>query len=279
MLDLNEQMWGQTLELNRLFVNRTKDELTVQSVKASCGCTLVDSERYAGQRVPPSGSLAIQIVLKTELNPGRRERRVTVATVDGRSFDLRIQLTVIGTWCLSEDAVDFGGVAVGATEGAAQHSVHFLSEKDRLSGPPLCKEPWLDCRADPEVGIVTLTVLSDRLTRGQNAAVVIIRTSSALKPEGTLFVKAYGRVDISSSPEHVFLIGKRAVDVSVFDGDGAPVELDAVAPSDDAILAEITATGRVRVALQSPVTVPRRLSINVQTKGGLELSIPVSVMN
>ena len=222
-IDLGDQLWGQSIPLEFLFVNESRLPVSIGSIESSCGCLVIDSDAWNGRVVQPGELVSMDVMLDTENNPGAKVRRLDLTLDSGERYSARIVVNVYGTWSVAPNVLDFGEVTIdGAADDQARLTV-FQSESDELLDVAAPEMPWLQWRTAPRgpgrVDIL-LGVLRAELPPGQNSASLVVRTSSTIKPTGVVFVKARGVHELTMSPRNVFLVGAAAQRIEFFDRSG-----------------------------------------------------------
>jgi hypothetical protein len=112
-VDLGSQLWGQEVPFSLRFVNGRPTGLIVGSIGSSCGCAVVERERYEGVSLGPGESLVIDGVMHTETATGKRRAAVTVTDADGTVYAANIAVEVVGTWRLSEPDIQVSDIVLG----------------------------------------------------------------------------------------------------------------------------------------------------------------------
>ncbi len=205
VIDLGARAWGQVIPIELTFVNRGSEPLTVREVKSSCGCTVVSEGLPPGHVIEAGGSRRIAAKLDTQLNPGPKQRTISLVAEGGRTYAAAISVQVIGAWSVSTDAVDFGQVVIDAPSevAALERDIEFASgEFDLLS--VASSAGWLECALGERIGdrrSILLRVQPTALRRGANSCVVALVTNCDVKPNATVFVRVRAAHALVSSPD------------------------------------------------------------------------------
>ena len=93
--DFGRALPNRTLAKEFTVHNYGTEDLVIESVSTSCGCTVAHG--YA-KVVKPGASTPLRVSLETRNTTGRTERKVVIRTNDPESklFELRIEATVAG---------------------------------------------------------------------------------------------------------------------------------------------------------------------------------------
>lgn len=251
MIDLGARAWGQVIPVELTFVNRGSEPLTVREVKSSCGCTVVSEGLPAGHIIEPGGSRRIAARLDTQLNPGPRQRTISLVTQRGETYDVRITLEVEATWSVTPEVVDLGDVSLDEQVEPASRIVLFSSARDRLIEPPTVDSPWLTCAAlgadPPGQTRFALSVHRSALKPGLNVGTVRFTTDNRTKPATIVQARVRAFHEISARPETLTVSRIRGATVSVFDHAGNFRRLARVVEAPDWLLVRLTPHGTAEV--------------------------------
>jgi hypothetical protein len=278
-IDLGKRLWGQEVPFQLTLVNGGASPLTVQRLDSSCGCAVVERERYEGMTVGLNGSLTIDAVMHTEATTGKRRAAITLTADDGAAFACSVTLEVVGTWKLSDTEILIDNIVLGEADPEAfSRTIMFASDQDELlEVKPMCD--WLEVRvAKRESGAaeILLRGLKDRMSPGFNIANAIVSTNNAIKPEGAIYVKAWARPALEPTRPQVSLLGTVPQRVSFRAHDGAPVQLTGAESANDAVVARIVDDNTIEVTNAGGETLPQIVTVKVTDRAGRITTVQVS---
>lgn len=278
-IDLGSHLWGSEVPFSLRFMNGGPTPLVLGSVGSSCGCAVVERERYEGLTLAPGESLTIDGVMRTEAATGRCRAAVTVTDGEGTAYAANVSVEVVGTWRLSEADIQVDDIVLGEGDAEAfSRLVVFSSNQDELLDvKPMCD--WLEVRvARRESGPVEILLrgLRERLWPGCNVANVIVCTNNAVKPEGTIYIKVWAAPALEPTPSHVSLLGTAAQRASFHAHDGGPVELVAADSTDGAVVARIVSEDTIEVVNTSGAIMPEIVTVKVTDHVGRSSTVQVS---
>jgi hypothetical protein len=99
VVELGPQPWATELPITLYFGNWGSEVVTVQEVKTSCGCLVLDTPgSLEGEDLKPGEIVALQLLLQTQKAVGPHRRTVTVVLTNGETnsatIDLECQLSL-----------------------------------------------------------------------------------------------------------------------------------------------------------------------------------------
>lgn len=239
-IDLGRQLWGTHVPVELLFVNDGSSEITIQSVKSSCDCVVIDAATLERRCVAPNDTLAIPITLETGQYPGDKHRNVELMTMNGEKYHVSLRVSIYGSWSLTPDSLDLGEIILGdpaATD--AEAVLTFASETDKIVGVPEVDVPWLTCcmaARDEKTTEILVRASKDKLPPGVSTGHVVLRTSNAIRPDTSVYVRIKLSSAIIATPSTVFLVGEESKIVKFTDREGKPVKIANLEKLNDAIL-------------------------------------------
>ena len=134
-IDLGDQLWGQSIPIEFLFVNESRLPVSIGSIESSCGCLVIDSDAWNGRVVQPGELVSMDVMLDTENNPGAKVRRLDLTLDSGERYSARIVVNVYGTWSVAPVSMVAGLVAPEAVSPfmPGSVSVTWASTKEGMS--------------------------------------------------------------------------------------------------------------------------------------------------
>ncbi|GMU81478.1 MAG: hypothetical protein AMXMBFR47_13490 [Planctomycetota bacterium] len=150
-IDLGRHLWNSEVPFQLTFINGDSP-ITVQSIQSSCECTVIEESRYRGVSLAPNEHLSLEAVLKTEVNPGPKRRRITLLDDASRSWSSDVDVFVEGTWSLLPAVLELGDVVFDAGDPALTSFVVFSSDADQLLSVDDPGVPWLATRVSGSGG-------------------------------------------------------------------------------------------------------------------------------
>lgn len=270
--DLGRQLWDTTVAFDLRFVNDSTAPVVIDAVSSSCDCILLEAESYRGRSIPPGEPLSIPGTLDTGKHAGSLVRTVTLTSAAGGKYSAQLFLEVFGTWTLSTDSVDFGEVLLGspAIEGP-QASFQFVSDTDHLIGEAECRAPWLrlfTAQRDPSTTDILVRVAVNDLAPGINTANVVLRTSSPVRPDTSVYVRVRAVPALVAIPAAAFLVGDEIKRVKVTRREGTAATLARAQPSIDAIRAEVVGGNEVEIQNVSGAVMREAANVRIEDVEG-----------
>ncbi len=265
-IDLGEHLWDTVVPVELQFINHGASPITIQSVRTSCDCAVVEAEGLEARVVAPGECLAVPVKLNTLKNPGLKKRTVQLTTTKGARYSAVIIVNVRGTWELAPDALDFGDVVLDNGEPGGMRSVFFNSETERLLEVSAPSAPWIEWRTTenrPGNTEILISVHTGCLPIGQNSASLLVRTSSSVKPTGAVYVKARGVHELSPSPPAVLLLGDKHERVEFSDRTGKRVHIVCVEVSSGSIFALTLEDGAIEIWNSTGKALSERIAVRV----------------
>jgi hypothetical protein len=248
-LQLGDHLWDTVLPLELAFVNDGPAAVVIQSITSTCDCVVFDGETYEGQSVESGSVLAVPLTLHTGLYPGLKRRMVKLVGASGSEYTAELFVNVHGTWSLEPDTLDFGEVLLGdPTTGDAEQTLTFVSQVDELVGEPQANAPWLCCFAahrDANTTEILVRVLKAQLPPGVSTANIVFETTSVVRPDTAVYVRAKGVPALVATPAGVFLVDGEVKRVRFTDRAGRSVRLVRAEPSSDDIRATLVGNSQV----------------------------------
>ncbi|MBN2448170.1 MAG: DUF1573 domain-containing protein [Phycisphaerae bacterium] len=253
-LDLGTHLWDTEVPFELTFTNGTTEPIEITSTRASCSCLMLDADAVRGRIVQPGQAIPISGLLDTGMHPGVLTRRITLGTTNGE-YSAEVMLAVEGTWTISADAVDFGEIPLGDPETlTVSKEIVFEARPDCLLGSPEPTVEWIKCHASVVTKETTRLVIEVDpllLPAGTSAGAIVLRTTSSVRPNTTVYVRARGMSVLTAQPAVVFLQGVQPRRVKIVGRDSEAVTV-AEATCDDPSLQVCILEGGV-IELSNPV--------------------------
>lgn len=279
-IDLGDHLWDEVVPFQLKFINRGAEALTVSSVTASCGCTVIGGDVAAGDTVAPGQALDLSGTLNTQKTAGTKRRVVTLVAASGAQYSATLTVNIHGTYELAPDVLDFGEVDLEAPSSADPNLVFsFTSIADSLEGSPTPKVPWLESKvveAAPGKTVILVALRRDQLAPGLNTGTVCVQTTSKVKPAACVYVRARTVRALTATPEHVFLVGDEVKRVRFTDRDGRAAWIAAVDGVDDRLTVAVLDTGEVEVSNRSQTRLGEAVRVGVRDVAGRRAVVLVS---
>lgn len=251
-IDLGTQPWASVLPLELEFINGGESPLTIASISTSCNCAVFDSAAMEGRLVAPGETLQVSGSLETSLHAGTLARSVPLTTKDERQFVATLFVEVTGSWAISADSVNFGDVVCGpAADAPTMQSIVFTPSGDDLKESPSADVDWVEVSTTGlESGAtrIDLRVRSELLRPGIRTGQLIVRTSSAIRPECSIYLRARGVASLLAMPTPVFLEPGARQRVSFRRPDGTPAKIFRATSDDERLSVEIVGDDQIAVS-------------------------------
>lgn len=198
-VDLGQHSWVEQVPFSLVLVNPTKERLTVEAIRSSCGCTVVDVPQDAA--LEPHSTLGLSGLFSTGAVAGKRSATVDVRLDNGAAVVCNVEVEVVPTYIVVPEIVDFTGVrrVNGHLEVPVQEVV-FASEAHHvtLAGPPTVDVPWLTCEVvqqGPNRTVLRLGVKDSGIVPGLQTGTVTLTTTCRHKPKAGVYVRLVAPYD------------------------------------------------------------------------------------
>ena len=206
---------GEVVEVKFPFVNKSDRTITVETIRASCGCT---AAKIGNKKVfTPGEGTVIEAKFDTSRRSGRQIKTVTVKTDDPaqNTYQVKLEGEIVSRLNLEPRLVNLGQVRQGESasesvflydmteEGVDIQSIDLPQKglKVELMNPVSHTEEKLGLQGKKYEIKVTAT---DELPLGQISTAMIVRTSSRTNPQVTARVMGTVVGDLTFSPNQVY---------------------------------------------------------------------------
>ncbi|MBI5865723.1 MAG: DUF1573 domain-containing protein [Planctomycetes bacterium] len=283
-MQLGDLTWGRPVSgtLRLTASNDLTGPILIASLDSSCGCT-VFQEELVGRALSPGEAVDLEFQFNPGIHVGEKSSRISVVASDGTVATATIAATVRGTWRIDTDQVDFGTVCVDcpnmqspSEERALERTVQFTAAPDALLSVNPPTATWLSVDIGEQRGLETeihLTVRTDRLPSGLNAASAMLQTTSQDRPTGVIAVRARGVRALEPSVHRVVLHGVTPLEITVSAYGGAAVNLTRAESDDAALEIEIVEPDRISIRNRLGDVGERADRVVVHTEGGASCEI------
>ena len=192
-VDLGSQFWNAEVPISLELRNDTDSDFNIVETLASCSCT-TPFDDYVGRSVRRRTNLTFQVLLKVGTETGLLNRTFGLLGSNGHSCHANIRVSVIRTWSVGRDYVDFGNVIATDLDGKDHDlRIGFQSIANCQITEIESNGNWLATtlvkRRDSSTAVHLHPVL-DNMMPGRNIAAIRILTNDAFVPEQTLLVSA-----------------------------------------------------------------------------------------
>lgn len=276
------QPWASVLPLELEFINGGESPLTIASISTSCNCAVFDSAAMEGRSVAPDETIQVSGSLETGLHAGTLARSVTLKTTEERQFVATVFVEVTGTWAISADSVDFGDVVCGPTADAPTvRSILFTPSGDDLAETPTVDVDWVEvstAKLDSGATRIDLRVKRELLRPGIRTGQLILRTSSSIRPDCSIYLRARGKASLLATPNPVFLEPGAKQRVSSRRPDGTPAKIVRATSNDERLAVEIVGGDQIEVSEHAGRIGGSNASVQVEDDTGRAASILVRLL-
>lgn len=278
LLDFGEVLWGDQVQGEASFINGGSEPVSIETVEASCGCTVVDSAAFVAAPIAAGERRVLPFVFNAGKNPGPKSSAIKVREAGGRTSECVVKAVVKGTWMLDPDRVDFGEVMIGSV--AADRVIRVTSSQDRVRNVEIVgAAPWLEqhlAARGEGVWEVLIRLRAERLTTGASMATLIVHTDNAIKPSAAIQVRVRGVAQLQASVPCISLIGNETKVVSFTDGHGKPAKIADASSGHAGIAVHVIGESSIDVCNVSGDPLPEAVSIRVTDTGGASCTLWVS---
>lgn len=234
VLDLGRHPWHSEIPFTVQFVNRQPTSVTISSLEASCGCTDLQKETFAGREIAAGEVLEVSGNISAGVGVGPRVAEVHLLLESGAIYSANLHYEVYPTYRVSPDRIEFERVDLEAPEDLsdAVAELHFYSDDARPKGPPdTLQIPWLDAawrQVDEGHFVCMMQVDKRKLPFGRSRGVVAITTTDPHRPKFLVPVFARATANLRVVPSHVILKEGQDARVAVVNEAGEGVDVSEI---------------------------------------------------
>jgi hypothetical protein len=264
---LGEIPWGRAVPVTFALANASANPITICRVDADCGCAAPTSS-YEGAVVAPGASARIDFLMNSGFDTGPGERQFRVALQSGEVLVSVVRAVVMGSYSVSETAVNFGDVDMGARE-PVRRRVRFVSRDTQLREVRADCD-WIDAKfsGTPEGADVVAEVVPGRLDVGVSYAGLLLSTTDTDRPTFRVALRVNGIAELMPVPSGVYLRRGDTALVEFRDRDMARVRLRSCEAGPPELDTQVIADGRLSVSASGAWNRGSRARVRVHDDAG-----------
>lgn len=233
--------WHDELPFTLTFVNGRDRPVVIESVRASCECTVLNTDDILHTTIGPEESATIVGSLRVGRRMGVVRSTVSLVTLDGESYDAIVGAYAEPLYMIAPSELQFGTIDTSAPEAPQVQRVRLTIPAGSVVGQPRTDVAWLRAaltRQSAGEYIVVVGVEHHSLDHGDRTGRVLLDTDNPREPVAVVRVYAAGRASFRAVPNLLFLGSDVSRSVRLLDDDGVPVAAQSI---DGGTLLRITA--------------------------------------